>query len=79
MVWLYQMKGKNASPEHDVEMNGWNGYVSSDLSPTPSGPRTRASQRKTVKESKTDDPHESIPPPLPGIGRPWSDPSHTLK
>lgn len=62
------MKRRNASEEeHDVEMNGWNGYVNSDLSPapTPSGPRMRASRPKTVKQTKNG---PQTPGPS-GIGR----------
>ncbi|KAG0561757.1 hypothetical protein KC19_9G089300 [Ceratodon purpureus] len=49
------MKRRNAGEEEqDVEMNGWNGYGNSDLSPAPtaSGPRMRASRPKTVKQTK---------------------------
>lgn len=62
------MKRRNESEEeHDVEMNGWNGYVNSDLSPAPtaSGPRMRASRPKTAKQTKNG---PQTPGPS-GIGR----------
>lgn len=49
------MKRRNKSEErHEVEMNGWNEYVNSDLSPapTPSGPRARVSRPKAGKQAK---------------------------
>ena len=63
------MKRRNAGEEEqDVEMNGWNGYGNSDLSPAPtaSGPRMRASRPKTVKQTK----NGPLTPGPSGNGRP---------
>lgn len=61
------MKRRNECEEHHVEMNGWNGYTNSDLSPapTPTGPRGRGSRAKTVKQTKNG---PQTPGPS-GIGR----------
>uniref|UniRef100_A0A7I4BXQ9 E2F/DP family winged-helix DNA-binding domain-containing protein n=1 Tax=Physcomitrium patens TaxID=3218 RepID=A0A7I4BXQ9_PHYPA len=64
------MKRRNECEEHHVEMNGWNGYTNSDLSPapTPTGPRGRGSRAKTVKQTKNG---PQTPGPS-GIGSPTS-------
>jgi transcription factor E2F3 len=65
------MKRRNAcEEEQDGEMNGWNGYVNSELSPapTPSGPRMRGSRPKNVKQTKNG---PQTPGPS-GIGKAWS-------
>ncbi|XP_024381634.1 transcription factor E2FA isoform X2 [Physcomitrium patens] len=65
------MKRRNKSEErHEVEMNGWNEYVNSDLSPapTPSGPRARVSRPKAGKQAKN---CPLTPRPL-GAGSPTS-------